>query len=94
MRQRGITVAVAGDNCRDSSYAYGDNDMVDTFRQAVRILHLGHPLAGAPALVGPTPLTSGPSGRLLAGHVAALSRSGIARARAWTDKAPASETLS
>jgi cytosine/creatinine deaminase len=55
MRARGITVAVAGDNCRDSFYAYGDHDMVDTFRQAVRILHLDHPLTGAPALVGPGP---------------------------------------
>jgi cytosine deaminase len=31
--------------------------MVDTFRQAVRILHLDHPLAQAPALVGPAPAT-------------------------------------
>jgi cytosine deaminase len=55
MRRRGIAVAVAGDNCRDSFYAYGDHDMVDTFRQAVRILHLDHPLGEAPALVGPGP---------------------------------------
>ena len=45
MRRRGIAVAAAGDNCRDCFYAYGDHDMVDTFRQAVRILHLDHPLA-------------------------------------------------
>jgi cytosine/creatinine deaminase len=55
MRRRGIAVAVAGDNCRDCFHAYGDHDMVDTFRQAVRILHLDHPLADAPALVGPLP---------------------------------------
>jgi cytosine deaminase len=55
MRRRGITVSVAGDNCRDSFYAYGDHDMVDTFRQAVRILHLDHPLTSAPVLVGPAP---------------------------------------
>ena len=55
MRRRGIAVAVAGDNCRDCFYAYGDHDMVDTFRQAVRILHLDHPLTDAPALVGPAP---------------------------------------
>jgi cytosine deaminase len=55
MRRRGIAVAAAGDNCRDCFYAYGDHDMVDTFRQAVRILHLDHPLADAPALVGPQP---------------------------------------
>src|SRR5215470_8964683 len=55
MRRRDIAVAVAGDNCRDCFYAYGDHDMVDTFRQAVRILHLDHPLAEAPTLVGPAP---------------------------------------
>lgn len=55
MRRRGIRVAAAGDNCRDCFYAYGDHDMVDTFRQAVRILHLDHPLNGAPELVGPMP---------------------------------------
>jgi cytosine deaminase len=55
MRRRGITVAAAGDNCRDCFHAYGDHDMVDTFRQAVRIAHLDHPLADAPALVGPAP---------------------------------------
>ena len=55
MLRRGIRVAAAGDNCRDSFYAYGDHDVVDTFRQAVRILHLDHPLSAAPALVGTTP---------------------------------------
>ena len=59
MRKRGIAVAAAGDNCRDSFYAYGDHDMVDTFRQAVRILHLDHPLTGAPSLVGATPAAIG-----------------------------------
>jgi cytosine deaminase len=59
MLKRGIRVAAAGDNCRDSFYAYGDHDMVDTFRQAVRILHLDHPLAGAPALVGSAPAAIG-----------------------------------
>jgi cytosine/creatinine deaminase len=55
MRKRGIAVAAAGDNCRDCFHAYGDHDMVDTFRQAVRILHLDHPIAQAPVLVGPSP---------------------------------------
>jgi cytosine deaminase len=55
LRKRGVRVAIAGDNCRDCFHAYGDHDMVDTFRQGVRILHLDHPLASAPALVGPLP---------------------------------------
>jgi cytosine/creatinine deaminase len=59
MLRRGIRVAAAGDNCRDSFYAYGDHDVVDTFRQAVRILHFDHPLSDAPALVGRTPSAIG-----------------------------------
>jgi cytosine/creatinine deaminase len=55
LRRAGVRVAVAGDNCRDPFYAYGDHDMVDTFRQAVRILHLDHPHGDAPALVSRVP---------------------------------------
>jgi cytosine deaminase len=43
MKARGLRVAVAGDNCRDPFYAYGDHDMLDTFTQAVKILQLDHP---------------------------------------------------
>jgi cytosine/creatinine deaminase len=70
MLSRGIRVAAAGDNCRDSFYAYGDHDIVDTFRQAVRILHLDHPLGEAPALVGTAPALIGgfaDHGRLIVG---------------------------
>ena len=59
MRRRGIRVAAAGDNCRDSFYAYGDHDVLDTFRQTVRIAHLDHPLTGAPALVSTIPASIG-----------------------------------
>ncbi len=59
MLRRGIRVAAAGDNCRDSFYAYGDHDVLDTFRQAVRIAHLDHPLAGTPAIVAATPAAFG-----------------------------------
>jgi cytosine/creatinine deaminase len=55
LRAKGVTVAVAGDNCRDAFYAYGDHDMLDTFRQAVRIVHLDRPHGDAPALVGRAP---------------------------------------
>jgi len=70
MRQRGIPVAIAGDNCRDPFHAYGDHDMVDTFRQAVRILHLDHPLADAAAMAGPLPqaiIRAGPLGTIAKG---------------------------
>jgi cytosine deaminase len=43
MKARGLRVAVAGDNCRDPFYAYGDHDMLDTFTQAVKIVQLDHP---------------------------------------------------
>lgn len=43
LKAAGIPVAVAGDNCRDPFYAYGDHDMLDTYTQAVKILHLDHP---------------------------------------------------
>ena len=75
MLRRGIRVAAAGDNCRDSFYAYGDHDVVDTFRQAVRILHLDHPLSVAPAMVGTTPSLIGEfagHGRLTVGAPARL----------------------
>lgn len=55
LRAAGVQVAVAGDNCRDPFYAYGDHDMLDTWRQSVRILHLDHPFADGPGLAGPVP---------------------------------------
>ena len=55
LRAAGVKVAVAGDNCRDPFHAYGDHDMLDTWRQGVRILHLDHPFGDATALCGPVP---------------------------------------
>jgi cytosine deaminase len=45
-RARGIPVAFASDNTRDPFYAYGDLDMVEVFREAVRIAQLDHPIDG------------------------------------------------
>lgn len=55
LRTAGVRVAVAGDNCRDPFYAYGDHDMIDTWRQGVRILHLDHPFGDSATLCGPVP---------------------------------------
>ena len=55
MRARGIAVAVASDNTRDPFYAFGDLDLVEVFREAVRILHLDHPFGDWPALIGRNP---------------------------------------
>lgn len=35
LRAAGVRVAVAGDNCRDPFYGYGDHDMLDTFAKAL-----------------------------------------------------------
>jgi cytosine deaminase len=75
MLRRGIRVAAAGDNCRDSFYAYGDHDVLDTFRQAVRIAHLDHPLTDTPALVSVNPASIGKfadHGRIAVGAPARL----------------------
>jgi cytosine/creatinine deaminase len=50
-----VEVAVASDNTRDPFYAYGDLDMVEVFREAVRILHLDHPIAAWPRTVARAP---------------------------------------
>ena len=49
--ERGVPVAVASDNTRDPFYAYGDLDMVEVFREAVRIAHFDHPFGAWPATV-------------------------------------------
>ena len=75
MLRRGIRVAAAGDNCRDSFYAYGDHDVLDTYRNAVRILHLDHPLRDTPAVVSAAPAAIGKfagHGRIAAGGPARL----------------------
>ncbi|MCU0567467.1 MAG: cytosine deaminase [Oculatellaceae cyanobacterium Prado106] len=43
LKQRGIPVAVASDNCRDPFYGFGDHDVLEVFTQAVRIAHLDAP---------------------------------------------------
>jgi cytosine deaminase len=42
MAARDIPVAFASDNARDPFYAYGDLDMLEVMREAVRIAHLDH----------------------------------------------------
>jgi len=42
MKARGIPISFASDNTRDPFYAYGDLDMLEVLREAVRIGHLDH----------------------------------------------------
>ncbi|SMC40458.1 cytosine deaminase [Rhizobium sp. RU36D] len=51
----GVATAVSSDNTRDPFYAYGDLDPVEVLREAVRIIHLDHPLDEAPCFVTSTP---------------------------------------
>ncbi len=45
LRAAGAQVAIGGDNCRDAFYPFGEHDLVDVLRDAVRIAHLDHPFA-------------------------------------------------
>jgi cytosine deaminase len=82
---RGVPVAVASDNTRDPFYAYGDMDMVEVFREAVRILHLDHPIDPWPALAARSPaaiMGRADHGVIAAGRTADLV---LFRARDWTE---------
>lgn len=51
----GVPVAVASDNTRDPFYAYGDLDLIEVYRESIRILQLDHGSANWPSLVARTP---------------------------------------
>lgn len=50
----GVPVAIASDNVRDPFYAYGDLDLVEVFRTALRLQHLDHPVGDWPAAIAAT----------------------------------------
>ncbi|ARO24021.1 cytosine deaminase [Rhizobium sp. S9] len=81
----GVATAVASDNTRDPFYAYGDLDAVEVFREAVRILHLDHPLDTAARVVTTSPaeiLGRPDKGRIAAGASADLV---LFSARRWSE---------
>ena len=81
----GVEVAVASDNTRDPFYAYGDLDMLEVFRETVRIGQFDHPFGDWPATVGATPariLGRPDRGVLRAGAPADIV---LFRARSWTE---------
>jgi len=84
MKARGMRVAVAGDNCRDPFYAYGDHDMLDTYTQAVKILHLDHPFGDWIRAATPTPadIMGVRAGVLAAGRSADLL---VLKARSYSE---------
>jgi cytosine/creatinine deaminase len=44
LKAAGVRTLIASDNTRDPFYAYGDLDMMEVWREGVRILHLDHPI--------------------------------------------------
>ena len=64
LKQQGIPVVFASDNCRDPFFGFGDHDMLEVFNQSVRICHLDTPYSDWIASVNSIPanllnLTSG-----------------------------------
>jgi cytosine/creatinine deaminase len=45
LKHAGVNVMIASDNTRDPFYPYGDLDMMEVWREGVRILHLDYPFA-------------------------------------------------
>ena len=45
LKRAGVDVVIASDNTRDPFYPYGDLDMMEVWREGVRILHLDYPFA-------------------------------------------------
>ena len=55
LRAAGVRVVIASDNTRDPFYGFGDLDLVEVFREAVRIGHLDLPVGDWPATVTSQP---------------------------------------
>lgn len=74
MAAQGVAVAVASDNTRDPFHAYGDLDLMEVFRSAVRLGHLDLPIAPWPATVTSTPaeIMGLAAGRIAVGATADL----------------------
>jgi cytosine/creatinine deaminase len=55
LKDAGVNVMIASDNVRDPFFAYGDLDMLEVWREGVRILHLDYPFAASASLVRAAP---------------------------------------
>jgi cytosine deaminase len=81
----GVPVSFASDNCRDPFYAYGDYDMMEVYREALRIAQLDHPFGDWTASVAAVPASScgfTDRGRIAVGAPADLV---LFRARSMTE---------
>jgi cytosine deaminase len=85
MKARSIAVAVASDNCRDPFNGFGDHDLLEVFREAVRIAHLDRPYDEWPRAIAATPadlMGLETVGRLGSGRPADLV---LFRGRHWSE---------
>jgi cytosine deaminase len=55
LKAAGVETMIASDNTRDPFYAYGDLDMLEVWREGVRILHLDYPYSRWADAVGAAP---------------------------------------
>jgi cytosine deaminase len=55
LKAAGVETLIASDNTRDPFYAYGDLDMLEVWREGVRILHLDYPFAAWAEAVSAAP---------------------------------------
>ena len=55
LKRAGVNVMIASDNTRDPFYPYGDLDMMEVWREGVRILHLDYPFADWASAVSASP---------------------------------------
>ncbi len=55
LKAAGVNVMIASDNVRDPFYAYGDLDMLEVWREGVRVLHLDYPFADWASAVRSSP---------------------------------------
>ncbi|MEO1133502.1 MAG: amidohydrolase family protein, partial [Cyanobacteria bacterium J06639_1] len=55
LKQQGIPVAVANDNCRDPFHGFGDGDMFEVFAQSAKTAHFDMPYGNWPQSVTTTP---------------------------------------
>jgi cytosine deaminase len=55
IRAAGLPLAIGGDNCRDAWFPYGDHDMLDTLKQAIRVFQADEPLTGSLAMASRVP---------------------------------------
>ncbi|MGE5658661.1 MAG: cytosine deaminase [Actinomycetota bacterium] len=54
LKQAGIPVTVASDNCRDPFHSFGDHDVLEVFKMSVHIAHLDQPYGDWPTIVAKT----------------------------------------